>query len=108
MIKNKMNGEVHMKENHFEQMAKRYDTEDRIELAKVITKEVKLELQNSKSKSLLDYGSETGLISIQLSDLVDSMLLVDSSKQMLDIVETKITNKNIENSRVLQADFTEN
>jgi len=36
-------------------MAKRYDTEDRIKLAKVITKEVRPELQNSKSKSLLDY-----------------------------------------------------
>lgn len=108
MNRNKMSGEVHMKENHFEQMAKRYDTEDRIELAKVITKEVKFELQNSKSKSLLDYGSGTGLISLELSDLVDSVLLVDSSKQMLDIVETKITNKNIKNSRILQADFTEN
>src|SRR5699024_10809852 len=72
MNRNKMSGEVHMKENHFEQMAKRYDTEDRIALAKVITKEVKFELQNSKSKSLLDYGSGTGLISLELSDLVDS------------------------------------
>lgn len=97
-----------MESNHFEQMAKRYDTEDRIELAKVITKEVKLELQNSKSKSLLDYGGGTGLISLELSDLVDSVLLVDSSRQMLDIAETKITHKKIKNSRVLQADFTEN
>ncbi len=107
IINNKKNGEVNMGDNHFEQMAKRYDTEDRIELAKVITKEVKLELQNSKSKSLLDYGGGTGLISLELSDLVESVLLVDSSKQMLDIAETKITNKKIKNARVLQADFTE-
>ena len=51
-----------MENNVFEQMAKRYDTEERIELAKVIVKEVRPELRNSKSKSLIDYGSGTGLI----------------------------------------------
>jgi len=96
-----------MENNHFEQMAKRYDTEDRIELAEIITEEVKPELQNSKSKSLLDYGGGTGLISLELSELVDSVLLVDSSKQMLDIAEAKIINKKIKNSKVLLADFTE-
>ncbi|MBU5465877.1 class I SAM-dependent methyltransferase [Virgibacillus sp. MSJ-26] len=96
-----------MENNHFEKMAKRYDTEDRIELAKVIINEVKPELQNSKSKSLLDYGGGTGLVSLELSELVDSVLLVDSSKQMLDIAEAKITTKKIKNARVLHTDFTE-
>ena len=68
-----------MENNVFEQMAKRYDTEDRIELAKVIVKEVRQELQNCKSSSLMDYGSGTGLVSLELSDLVDSIVLVDSS-----------------------------
>src|SRR5699024_4478403 len=96
-----------MEKNHFEQMAKKYDSEDRVELAKIITKEVRPELKNSKSKSLLDYGGGTGLISLELSELVDSVLLVDSSQQMLDIAETKIANKKIKNSSVLHADFTE-
>ena len=47
-----------MENNIFEQMAKRYDTEVRIELAKVVVK-VRPELRNSKSKSLIDYGSGT-------------------------------------------------
>jgi hypothetical protein len=42
-----------MENNVFEQMAKRYDTEDRIELAKVIVKKVRSELRISQSKSLL-------------------------------------------------------
>ncbi|WP_157081399.1 hypothetical protein [Neobacillus soli] len=50
-----------MKNNVFDQMAKRYDTEERMELAKVIVKEVRPESRNSKSKSLIDYGSGTGL-----------------------------------------------
>lgn len=96
-----------MKTNHFEQMAKRYDSEDKMELANIITKEVKTELQNSKSKSLLDYGGGTGLVSLQLTNYVDSILLVDSSEQMLNIADMKIEEQHINNVKVLQADFTE-
>ncbi|MBN6187679.1 class I SAM-dependent methyltransferase [Aneurinibacillus sp. BA2021] len=96
-----------MESNVFEQMAKKYDTEERIELAKVIVKEVRSELRNSKSKSLIDYGSGTGLIGLELTDLVDSVLLVDSSKQMLEVAKEKISRKGITNSKVVCSDFTE-
>ncbi len=96
-----------MEHNVFEQMAKRYDTEERIELAKVIVNEVRPELRNSQSKSLIDYGSGTGLISLELSDLVHSILLVDSSKQMLEVAKAKISRKEIANAKVLYSDFTE-
>ncbi|MFA9458095.1 class I SAM-dependent methyltransferase [Halalkalibacter sp. AB-rgal2] len=96
-----------MERNVFEEMAKRYDTEDRIELAKVIVKELRPELQNSQSKSFIDYGSGTGLVSLQLSDLVGSLLLVDSSKQMLEVANSKIHQKEIRNANVLHSDFTQ-
>jgi ubiquinone/menaquinone biosynthesis C-methylase UbiE len=96
-----------MENNVFEQMAKRYDTEERIELANVLVKEVRPELRNSKSKTLLDYGSGTGLISLELSDLVESILLVDSSKQMLEVAKAKISHKGITNTKVLYSDFTQ-
>ena len=95
-----------MENNIFEQLAKKYDTEERMELANVIVKEVKAEIQNSKSKSLLDYGSGTGLIGLELSDLVDSALLVDSSEQMLKVAQAKITHRGITNANVLYSDFT--
>ncbi|WP_077212715.1 class I SAM-dependent methyltransferase [Bacillus dakarensis] len=96
-----------MENNVFEQIAKRYDTEERIELAKVIVKEVRSELSNCTSKSLIDYGSGTGLVSLELSDLVESILLVDSSKQMLDVAAAKISHRGITNSKVLYSDFTQ-
>ncbi|MFB6496446.1 class I SAM-dependent methyltransferase [Bacillus haynesii] len=96
-----------MEHNVFEQMAKRYDTEERIELAKVIVNEVRPELRNSQSKSLIDYGGGTGLISLELSDLVHSILLVDSSKQMLEVAKAKISRKGIANAKVLYSDFTQ-
>ncbi|WP_172370430.1 class I SAM-dependent methyltransferase [Sporosarcina jiandibaonis] len=96
-----------MENNVFEEMAKRYDTKERIELAKVVVEAVRPELIESESKSLIDYGSGTGLVSLELADLVDSVLLVDSSKQMLEVAEAKISQRGITNSKVLYSDFTE-
>jgi ubiquinone/menaquinone biosynthesis C-methylase UbiE len=96
-----------MENNVFEQMAKRYDTDERMELAKVIVKEVKTELQDCEANSLIDYGSGTGLVSLELADLVDSVLLVDSSEQMLEVAKAKISYKGISNAKVLYSDFTQ-
>ncbi|WP_432355412.1 class I SAM-dependent methyltransferase [Sporosarcina sp. A2] len=83
------------------------ETEKRMELAKVIVGEVRPVLRGSESKTLLDYGSGAGLISLELSDLVDSILLVDSSKQVLEVATDKIIEKGITNSKVLYSDFTQ-
>ncbi|MDQ0230177.1 class I SAM-dependent methyltransferase [Metabacillus malikii] len=96
-----------MENNVFEQLAKRYDTEDRIEIANIIVKEVRPHLQNSKTKTLIDYGSGTGLVSLQVTDLVESVMLIDSSKQMLEVAEAKIKQQSITNATVLYSDFTE-
>jgi len=96
-----------MDNNVFEELAKRYDTEERMALANVIVGEVKAELQDSKTKSLIDYGSGTGLVSLELSALVESILLVDSSKQMLEVAKAKILHRGIPNAKVLYSDFTQ-
>lgn len=96
-----------MENNAFEQLAKKYDNEKQLELAKNIVGEIKVVLGESKSKSLIDYGCGTGLIGLDLSDQVDSVLLVDSSKQMLEIVKSKIAKNGITNAKVLLSDFTE-
>lgn len=96
-----------MKDNVFEQMAKRYDTEERKSLAQVVVGEVRPELQDSQSKSLIDYGAGTGLVGLDLADLVQSLLLVDASEQMLEIAKTKISHMGLNHADVLNADFTE-
>ena len=96
-----------MEENVFEQMAKRYDTAERKELAKIVANEVKPEVQDSRSKSLIDYGSGTGLVGLALADRVESILLVDSSQQMLEVAQAKISRGGITNAKVLLTDFTQ-
>lgn len=95
-----------MDNNVFEEMAKRYDSDERRALAEVIVQEVRLQLQQSESKSLLDYGCGTGLIGLELTDLVDSVLFVDSSEQMIEVVQEKIARSGLTNAQALCADFT--
>ena len=76
------------------------ESEKRMELVHAIVKEVRPVLSNSKSKKLLDYGSGTGLVSLELSDLVESILLVDSSKKDLEVAENKILEKEINEEKV--------
>lgn len=95
-----------MESNLFDQIAKKYDTKERRELAKIIVNEIKSELKNCKDKSLLDYGSGTGLVGLQLSPLVDKLLLMDSAEQMLEIAREKITRANMKNAEVIYSDFT--
>lgn len=94
-------------ENVFEKMANKYDSEKTMELSNIIVKEIKPALEHSKSKSLLDYGAGTGLVSLELVDLVNSILLIDSSQKMLKIAEEKIAFRKISNSKTMYADFTE-
>ena len=96
-----------MENNKFEQIANRYDSKDRIDLAQIIVQEVRTELQNSKSASLIDYGAGTGLVSLELVDLVDPVLLVDASEKMLEAAAAKISQRGITNSEVLSSDFTQ-
>ena len=95
-----------MEPNIFEEMAKRYDTEERMELAKIVAEEVKKELKDSTDKTLIDYGSGTGLVSLGLTDRVKSVLLIDSSEQMVEVAKAKIKQRGISNAEVLYSDFT--
>lgn len=94
-----------MSENVFERLAQRYDTPERKELAAIITAQVKKKLKDSAGKLLIDYGAGTGLISLELHEKVDSLLLVDSSKEMLAVAQQKIEDRQITNAKTFFADF---
>ncbi|MBC2328115.1 class I SAM-dependent methyltransferase [Listeria booriae] len=95
-----------MEENVFERMAEKYDSPDRIALANIVANRVKEELRDAEDKTLIDYGSGTGLVGLQLAELVKSATLIDSSENMVKIIREKITNHPITNAETLVADFT--
>lgn len=91
----------------WEQIADRYDTNDRIDVANIILQAVRAELKDTKGKSALDYGCGTGLIGLGLTDLFQSTLLVDPSAQMLEQVKQKIETEHIDCASTMCCDFLE-
>lgn len=91
----------------WEQIASRYDTDSRIDVANIIIQVVRSELKETKEKTALDYGCGTGLIGLGLTDQFKSILFVDPSAQMIDQVNRKIEFGQIERASTLCCDFLE-
>lgn len=71
------------------------------DIADTLLKEVKL----TPDMDVLDFGCGTGLVTLRLSPLVRSVMGVDSSRGMLDILNAKIEKGNIDNVRTRYLDL---
>ncbi|MEI5989539.1 hypothetical protein A5881_001027 [Enterococcus termitis] len=91
--------------NVFDQIAQRYDSPKQLELANIITKEIKTELGNTTGKTALDYGCGTGLIGLQISAEFEEMLFIDPSKEMIHVVDQKIAQMNRTNVKTVVGSF---
>ncbi|WP_163654857.1 class I SAM-dependent methyltransferase [Listeria sp. PSOL-1] len=93
----------------FDQMAKKYDTEERIYIASQIANEIKHYLgPESKTKKAIDFGTGTGLVGLQLATEFKELIMIDIAKQMIEQVNKKITDQNITNAKTLVTDLSQN
>ena len=63
----------------FEMMADKYDTPERIEIAKIIADAIIGFLINTEDKNAIDFGCGTGLVGMNLMKYFKSLLFLDSS-----------------------------
>jgi ubiquinone/menaquinone biosynthesis C-methylase UbiE len=89
----------------FDMIANRYDTSERIQIAKVSSDAIKEYLIDTKSKDAIDFGCGTGLVGINLLNEFRSMLFLDTSQNMLNIIDQKISDSNALNASTLCFDF---
>ncbi|TBL77380.1 class I SAM-dependent methyltransferase [Paenibacillus thalictri] len=89
----------------FEMIAKRYDTPERIQIAKVSSDAISEYVVDAKSKKAIDFGCGTGLVGMNLLNAFHSMLFLDTSPNMLDQIKQKISDLNIQNAHTLCFDF---
>ena len=78
---------------NFDLMAKDFDTNKRTDRAKVIADEIRRHIL-ADEKSAMEFGCGTGLVGLQLADCFKTLLLLDSSVEMVHQVELKLERLN--------------
>ena len=89
----------------FDLMADSYENPERVQMAKVSADAIKEYLIDTKSKDAIDFGCGTGLVGMNLLNEFRSMLFLDTSQNMLKIIEQKIADANALNASTLCFDF---
>ena len=90
----------------FDESAKTWDTDKRINRAKVIAQAIGNLIDKDKKLNAMEFGCGTGLISFNLKDKFDKITLIDASKGMIDVVNKKIKDQKINNMEALHLDIT--
>ncbi|GLC30396.1 class I SAM-dependent DNA methyltransferase [Clostridium omnivorum] len=90
----------------FDSDAKNWDTDLRINRARVIADEIGKYIDSDKQYSAMEFGCGTGLISFNLHDKFKNITLIDSSQGMIEILNSKISNYKINNMIPYHLDIT--
>ena len=93
---------------NFDAMAKGFDTDIRITRAKIIADKIRSHITSKHKKSAIEYGCGTGLVGLQLANDFKSLLLIDSSFEMVKQVEQKLDKINNPMISTLCCDLMEN
>ncbi len=91
----------------FNDMARSYDSEQRVCLAQAIAQTIRLDLQVPTYTSAIEYRCKTGLVGLALQDLFSLITFIDPDPRMLSAVERKIIEDLVENADTLCLDVAE-
>lgn len=80
----------------------------RVKLAHDVAEALIREIKPTRHMDALDYGCGTGLVTLRLQPFVKSIIGVDSSKGMLDIITAKVKNQGLKNVGTQLVDFEKN
>lgn len=92
---------------NFNAAAQSWDTEKRIKRAKIIADEILKSIEVKKEYSALEFGCGTGLVSFNLRDNFYKITLVDNSQGMIDQLNMKIQDSNIQNMKAYHLDIND-
>ncbi|MGL4874557.1 MAG: class I SAM-dependent methyltransferase [Clostridium sp.] len=93
---------------NFDLVANEWDTNGRIERAKIIADEILKNVDCVGLSTAMEFGCGTGLLTFNLCSLFKDVYLVDSSEGMIDVVKKKIDAFPASNLHPLCLDLTFN
>jgi ubiquinone/menaquinone biosynthesis C-methylase UbiE len=92
--------------DNFEEKAKTFDSNPiAIEISSKFSNEVKKNINLKKDYRLLDFGCGTGLVSLPFSSLVNSIVMVDNSKAMLNKLREKVLYAKLTNIEIYEGNI---
>ena len=92
-------------EHHFNHRAEFFDSPKNQFLADLVNAEIKQQVSELSTKSILDFGGGTGLIALPLAKQSKSVTLVDIAEKMLEQARIKVENQKLENLHLIQQDL---
>jgi ubiquinone/menaquinone biosynthesis C-methylase UbiE len=90
----------------FDNYAKTWDTDKRIDRARVIANEISNSILINENYSAMEFGCGTGLVSFNLYEKFKNIALIDSSKGMIEILHSKIEKCKVTNMVTYNLDIT--
>ena len=92
-------------EHHFNHRAESFDSPKNQSLADLVNAEIKQQVSELSTKSILDFGGGTGLIALPLAKQAKSVTLVDIAEKMLEQARIKVKKQKLENLHLIQQDL---
>ncbi len=92
----------------FDQMATQYDNADRVHVANIASTAIKEALTDKSYKLGLDFGCGSGVVGLNLINNFDKVYFLDTSLNMLKVVDEKIKVMGVNNAETLLLDLEEN
>ncbi len=89
----------------FKGRAKTWDNENMIRRAEIVANKIEELVGKRENSSVMEYGCATGLISFNLVNNFKKLTLIDSEKEMIDVVKEKIEFYNVENVNTINTDL---
>jgi len=94
--------------SRFDSVATEWDTNPvRVALAKAVVEAVRNAVRPRSDASAMDFGAGTGLVTLGLSPYVGSLLAVDSSSEMLRVLDLKLQALEAGNVRTQHCDIAD-
>lgn len=90
---------------NFDLEAKSWDDDKRVTRAKLISEEIDKWLGEKINNNAMEFGCGTGLITFNLKNKFKDIMMVDNSAGMIEEVNKKIKNQNVNNIRTWCGDI---
>jgi ubiquinone/menaquinone biosynthesis C-methylase UbiE len=92
--------------NDFNSRATEWDTPQRVKQAQRVAAAIEGIVALNPSMDVMEYGCGTGLVGLQLTDKVGAIAFVDTSEGMLEVLSSKIGQKQLDNVQVCNVDLS--